>query len=50
MSHQFDSLFDDLEGAAIVVPSVEGLSPKWPLRKNPKIEEIREDYVEWVNS
>ena len=47
--HQFETLFDDLGGATVRIPSVEQLSPGWLLRKNPHLESIREEFGEWVN-
>jgi len=43
------SLFKDWIGSRMVIPSVEALSPNWPLRKNPWMEHIRDDFTSWAN-
>jgi hypothetical protein len=43
------SLFNDWTGSRMVIPSLEALSPNWPMRKNPWLEHIGADFTSWAN-
>ncbi|KAF2468385.1 terpenoid synthase [Lindgomyces ingoldianus] len=47
--HQFEPLFEDLEGVVLVVPAISTLCPDWPLGINPHLESIQEEFFNWVN-
>lgn len=46
--HQFEPLFEDLEGTILVVPAISELCPDWPLGINPYLDDIQDDFVAWV--
>ncbi|KAF2704365.1 terpenoid synthase [Pleomassaria siparia CBS 279.74] len=46
---QFESLFEDLEGAVLVVPAISTLCPDWPLGINPHLDSIQNDFWDWVH-
>lgn len=48
--NQFEPLFKDLEGVILEIPAVTDLGPpKWPLRINPHLESIKEEFWSWVH-
>ena len=43
------TLFDELEGQQIKIPSVFSLCPTWHVSKNPNLDAIRDEFGAWVN-
>jgi hypothetical protein len=47
--HQFESLFEDLEGVIVVAPAISTLCPDWPQDINPHLDSIQDEYWNWVH-